>query len=339
MSSIITAVRHYEPKKIITNENIVQEYEKRWFLWDGKNQYTKDHIIKILEKVGIQERRWVSEKEDTRTMATQSVIFLAKKYWKQILENIDEIIVGTYTSWNNLPSLAALVSEDINKYLNRQNSPSTIDISNACPSWLTAMMIADRSIRSGDIKKALVIGADATSKLYLWSDSLMLFGDAAGAMIMESFDGSSYGIQWTVSKTFPEHAKELYYINPLAANNEVLPRDTFMMNGQKVFNIWISTVSNMIQEYITDKELQITDFSYIIPHQANKRMLDQIWHKIWYDNEKILKTIAENGNTSSASPLLTLSKHQDKLQDWDRILLLSLWAWFNVTLIDIIWKL
>jgi 3-oxoacyl-[acyl-carrier-protein] synthase-3 len=176
------------------------------------------------------------------------------------------------------------------------------------------------------------------SKLNLWENSLMLFGDAAGAVVVEKDNNFTwYGIQGEYSKTFPQYFSDLYYQNELSANNEDLSSWIFTMNGQNVYSVWINTVTEMMKEYIEKNNLIMSNFNYIIPHQANKRMLDKIWKNLWYDNEKILKTIAENGNTSSASPFLTLSKHQDKLKNWDRILLLSLWAWFNVTLIDIVW--
>jgi 3-oxoacyl-[acyl-carrier-protein] synthase III len=161
------------------------------------------------------------------------------------------------------------------------------------------------------------------SKLNLWENSLMLFGDAAGAVVVEKDNNFTwYGIQGEYSKTFPQYFSDLYYQNELSANNEDLSSWIFTMNGQNVYSVWINTVTEMMKEYI---------------EKNNLIMLDKIWKNLWYDNEKILKTIAENGNTSSASPFLTLSKHQDKLKNWDRILLLSLWAWFNVTLIDIVW--
>jgi 3-oxoacyl-[acyl-carrier-protein] synthase III len=340
MNSIITWLGYYQPKQIVTNDDIADLYVSRWFCENSSEG--RNGIVDKSSRNWFFQRRRANENEDTRTMAFESVKNIVDRYWTHILENLDAIYLGTFTPSYAFPSTAALVAKDIEEIFNIEFSGQTFDILTACPSALNAMDIADSQIKSWKMNKVMIIWSDKMTWLGWYNQweaygekTLLLFWDAAGSLILE-WSETLHWIQWTLSKTWPQQFSDVFCATSMAANVDKEIMNKFIVDGGKVYTHGVRYVWELVTEYISRNGLHINDFDYIVPHQANKRMLDEIWNKLDYNNDNILKTLHENGNTGAASPLLTLSKYSDKFKQGDRILLFSLWSWFTVTLIDYI---
>ena len=301
----IRAVDCYAPEKIVTNDDLSQ-------IVDTSDEW-------IYTRTGIKQRH-LSTGEDT----SQLCIEVAKRLLEKsgtLPEEIDLIIVGTISPDYATPSTACLVQGAIGAV-----NAFAFDISAACSGFVYALSTADKFIKSGGYKNAIVIGAETLSKIVDWKDrsTCVLFGDGAGGVIVEPVDKGGILAEDMHSKgedglkmTGNERKPENMLCTPESENNPYL-----VMDGRAIFNFATKVVPHSVNEIIEKSGISMDDVKYIVPHQANSRIIDIVARKLNVPIEKFYININEYANTSAASIPIALGEMSEKglLKKGDKII-------------------
>lgn len=318
MKTEITGIAHYLPPYVVDNLEISERYPKGGSPED------------IFGKTGIKKRRY-SKDLTTGQMAIESVKALFEKTQTKASE-IDVVIVGTLSPDYYYPATAAVLInkiEAVNAY--------GFDVINACPSFLNALMLADVMIRSGESKKIVVCGADRMSTTLNAFDykTGLLFGDGAASVLLEPSLNRLSGINDCAVKVVPGFTEDVYYRTPFSSKD--YSNEKFELDGQKVYKHGVSLTVDFVREFLEKHSLTLKDFKYVIPHQANMRMIREIAEKLQAPIEKFLVNIEHVGNTAGASVPLCLSEKVDEgiVQKGDRLLLVSFGAGYVLSLSDL----
>jgi 3-oxoacyl-[acyl-carrier-protein] synthase-3 len=260
----------------------------------------------ITSRTGIKERR-IADSETTNEIATKS----AKNALKAAgipPKEIDLIIVGTVTPEMLFPSTACFVQA----HIGANRGIPAFDISAACSGFLYALDIADKYIRTGISKKALVIGVDLFSHIVDWKDrnTCVLFGDGAGAVVLSGEKGKS-GILSTHIHADGHYWKMLYTPLCIASSpfhNKPLENSFLRMQGNETFKIAVRTMGEACQEALDHNGLKAEDISLLIPHQANMRIIKATAERLGLPEEKVYINLDKYGNTSAGSIPLALDE-------------------------------
>lgn len=323
----ITGTGAAVPEKVLTNADL----EK---LVDTTDEW-------ITTRTGIKERRIAAEGEFTSTFATTA----AEKALAMSgisAEELDLIVVATVTPDFPFPSTACLVQ----KNLNAKNA-AAFDISAACSGFLFAISIVNNFIKSGNVTKALVIGAETLSRVTDWQDrnSCVLFGDGAGAVILEATTEKagilsthihSDGTYWELL-----HQPACGSRNP--ADQRVIDEKlTFIkMQGNEVFKLAVRAMEEAANEALAANELSVSDIDLFISHQANRRIIDAIGKRLKLKSEQVYVNLERYGNTSAASIPIALDEanRAGKLKDGALVLLDSFGGGLTWASALVRWKL
>jgi 3-oxoacyl-[acyl-carrier-protein] synthase III len=315
MRSLITGTGSYAPSKRLTNADIerIVETNDEW----------------IVERTGIRERRVAAPEEATSDMAlaaAQKALEMAKVD----PADLDLIVMGTITPDMPWPSSAALVQGRLGN-----KKAFAFDVSAACAGSLYALSIADRYVASGASKKALVIGAETLSRIVNWKDrnTCVLFGDAAGAMVLEPTDDPKRGIQ---SLHLHTDGSQAHILNqPAPGSRRPLTAESFekgehylFMNGREVYKFAVRALEEACREALAANHLSAGDVTYVIAHQANKRILDATLDRLAVPASKCWMNLEKYGNTSAASLPMTFDEANRAgwFKPGDAILLMSIGA-------------
>ncbi|CAM3019690.1 beta-ketoacyl-ACP synthase III [Leuconostoc gasicomitatum] len=283
--SKILASAHYVPNDIVTNDDLAQ-------IIDTNDEWIQSHT-------GIKTRHISLQGENTSDLATQAAkLALAQAHMKP--EDIDLIIVTTFTPDGLAPSTAALVQRNL-----AAKNAWAYDIVTACAGFVFGLSTADKFIRSGTYKNALVVAAEVNSKMMDFSDrtSTVFFGDGAGAVVMtadEHGDGIVAGEEMhTIGNADVVHSGRIAPLTQLSPDN--YPKiDAFSQIGRDVFNEVTELIPQHIYSFLENKSLKPSDVDYFIPHQANLRLIEYIANALNEPIDKFSTNIIRNGNTSSA---------------------------------------
>jgi len=232
--------------------------------------------------------------------------------------DIDLIIVATSTPDYIFPSTAALLQAR----LGIVNGGAAFDLQAVCTGFAYALATAEKFIRSGSNQRALVVGAEVFSRILDWSDrgTCVLFGDGAGAVVLEASD--TPGILATALHADGSHNSILNV--PGQVNRGEITGDPFLrMDGQAVFKFAVRALADVAREVVEQAGLGIDDVDWLIPHQANIRIMQATAKRLGVPPEKVIATVGEHGNTSAASiPLaLDLAVRDGRIQRGQKILL------------------
>lgn len=232
--------------------------------------------------------------------------------------DIDLIIVATSTPDYIFPSTAALLQAR----LGIVNGGAAFDLQAVCTGFAYALATAEKFIRSGSNQRALVVGAEVFSRILDWNDrgTCVLFGDGAGAVVLEA--SGRPGILATALHADGSHNSILNV--PGQVNRGVITGDPFLrMDGQAVFKFAVRALSDVAREVVEQAGLGIDDVDWLIPHQANIRIMQATAKRLGVPSEKVIATVGEHGNTSAASiPLaLDLAVRDGRIQRGQKILL------------------
>ena len=301
MNSKIIGTGGYLPTKVLTNKDLETVVDT-----------TDDWII---ERTGIKQRHIAEPGETTSSMATKASKDAIKSA-NISNEDIDLIVVATTTPDMVFPSTACILQNNL-----KIKAPA-FDVQAACTGFIYAMSIADNYIKTGTCKNVLIVGAEKYSNLLDWSDrsTCVLFGDGAGSVILGS--SNNPGI---ISSTIGSNGnyKDLLTVNP--------DSDFIEMKGNDVFKIAVNTMGKIARETLDQHDLKINDVDWLIPHQANSRIISAIAKKLSLPSEKIIMTVGNHGNTSAASIPLAIdyAVESGDLKKEDTILLEAFGAGFT----------
>ncbi len=276
----------YVPENVMTNDNLSELVE------------TSDEWI--VTRTGISERR-ITTGETTSELAYKAAA-KALEHAKVDPKEIDLIICATITPDSFMPSTACIVQDKLGAV-----NAAAFDLTAACTGLIYAMVTADQFIASGMYKKVLVIGAETVSKVLDWGDraTCVLFGDGAGALVLSS-EGGSKGI--LASNLAADGSKQamltcpaIPLINPYVKQEENLIKSKIEMQGQEVFKFAVRAVTDNIKTVLSNSGLTSEDIRYIIPHQANKRIIEQAAKYCDIPLNKFYVNLGRYGNTSAAT--------------------------------------
>jgi len=281
--SKIIATGSYLPSSILTN----QDLEKRL---DTSDDW-------ITSRTGIKQRHIIGDEEKTSDMAYEAAI-KAIKAAKIDANSIDLIIVATTTPDKVFPSTACTLQ---NK-LGIEECPA-FDIQAVCSGFIYALSVADKYIKTNSARTVLVVGADAMSTITDYSDrgNAILWGDGAGAVILKA--SQEPGILSTHI-----HAQGKYEDLLHVPRKSDEKKDTIDMVGNQVFKIAVNTLDKIVDETLDANNLKKTDIDWLVPHQANIRILEATAKKLSMGMDKVIVTIDRHGNTSAASIPLALDE-------------------------------
>ncbi len=295
MRSLIAGTGSYAPAKVLTNHDL----EK---MVDTSDEW-------IVTRTGIRERHVAAPEEATSDLALRASV-RALEAAKLDAKDVELIVVGTITPDYPFPSAAAVLQGKLG------NTKSfAFDVSAACAGSLYALSVADRFVVTGAVRNALVVGADALTRITDWTDrnTCVLFGDGAGAMVLRPTDDPRRGLLTTRLHTDGSQVGILFQPgggskDPIS-EKVVREKTHFVrMNGREVFKVAVRALVETCNEVLQTERLTPGDVSFVIAHQANKRILDATLERLGIPAKKCWINIDKYGNTSAASLPMTLDE-------------------------------
>lgn len=304
--SVIRGVGAYLPEKILTNKELAELVE------------TSDEWI--VQRTGIQERH-IAAKGETTSMLGASAARAALVEADLTAQDIDLLIVATSTPDWTFPSTATQIQAELGIH-----QGVAFDLQAVCSGFVFALATADKFLRSGSHKRALVIGAETFSRIIDWSDrtTCVLFGDGAGAVVVEAVasqgEGNERGILTTHLRSDGRHRSKLHVDGGPSATQTV---GHLRMEGKEVFRFAVGQVTDVVKDAFAATGLTANDLDWFVPHQANRRIIDMSAHKLGIAPEKIVATVHLHGNTSAASVPLALSvaRQDGRIKNGDLVML------------------
>ena len=286
-ATLMISVGSYLPERVVTNEELTAFVD------------TSDEWIR--QRTGIAQRHIVADGEKTSDLACHAA--------RQALDragleagDIDLIIIATSTPDDTFPSTATKVQSQLGA-----QGAVAFDVQAVCAGFVYALDVADAMLTAGRGKRALVIGAESFSKILDWSDrsTCVLFGDGAGAVILErSEDPQGYGVLATRLHADGAHRDILYVDGGPSSSGEV---GHVRMEGNKVFRHAVDKLSSVMDEVLEAADMPVSDVDWLVPHQANIRIIEGMQKKMGLSDDRVVKTVSEHANTSAASIPLALS--------------------------------
>jgi len=288
MYSRIAGTGRYLPEKILTNFDLEKMVD------------TSDEWIRT--RTGVERRHCVREDQTTSDMCVEAAK-VAIEDAGVTATDIDLVIIGTTSPDLIFPNVGTLVQH-------RLGIPAcpAVSMEAACTSFIYALTTADKFIKAGESRCALVIGAECITKLVDWSDrnTCVLFGDGAGAVILKP--SAEPGILSTHLGADGQYKDLLYY--PVGASKDLRKAGTdeaaIMMTGNEVFKVAVKTLGNVALEALEKAGVEASEIDWLIPHQANIRIIQATAKRLGMPMEKVIVTVQDHGNTSAASVPMAL---------------------------------
>lgn len=310
------------------------------------NIMTNDDLSKIVDtsdewittRTGIKERR-ISKGENTSDLAAKAAI-KALKMSDTKPEEIDMIILSTSSPDALSPSTACFVQDKIGAV-----NASCFDISAACSGFVYALRIGTQFIKTGECKKVLVIGAEVLSKITDWTDrsTCVLFGDGAGAAVLAESDEKGVSSIFTGAQGNKAGYLGITCVpvkNPLVKPEEI-ENIKLHMDGKEVFRFASNIVIEAIDKVLKDSGLTMDDIKYVIPHQANVRIIEYAVKKLKAPEGKFYINLDKYGNTSAASIPIALAEMNEKglIKKGDKLILVAFGAGFTWSACLVEWNI
>ncbi len=311
----ITGVQGYVPEYVLDNK----ELEK---LVDTNDEW-------ITTRTGIKERRILKGQKGSSDMGTEAINGLLKKT-NTSAEEIDLIICATVTPDMLFPSTACLIADKIGA-----RNICAFDISAACSGFLYALTTASKFIESGTYNKVIVVGCDKMSAIVDYTDrtTCVLFGDGAGAVLLEpSLEG--HGIMDYILRSDGSGGEFLKMkaggsLHP-ASHETVDAREHYVyQDGQPVFKKAVKSMADVSEEIMQKNNLTADDVAWLVPHQANKRIIDATSRRMGVGDEKVMLNIERYGNTTAGTIPLCLWDWENQLKKGDNLILAAFGGGFT----------
>ncbi len=305
MYSQIAGTGRYLPERILTNFDLEKMVD------------TTDEWIRT--RTGIERRHLAADDQATSDLCVEAAKN-AMDAAEVDPQDIDFIVVGTTTPDRIFPNTGVLVQEKLGIH-----GCAAFSVEAACTGFIYALSIADKYVRAGDAGCALVIGAERLSSMVDWTDrdTCVLFGDGAGAVILKPSEEP--GIVSTHLHADGKYKDLLYFPSGISDKFEQLKagNDFIRMKGNEVFKVAVRTLGRIVEETLAKNQLEKSDIDWLIPHQANMRIIQATARKLGMPMERVIQTVKDHGNTSAASvPMaLDVAVRDGRIQRGDTLLL------------------
>jgi len=286
--SRIAGTGRYLPEKVLTNFDLEKMVD------------TSDEWIRT--RTGVERRHIAADDQSVSDLCCEAARQAIESAGVEVTD-IDMVVVGTTTPDTFFPNVATLIQH-------RLGIPAcpALGMEAACTGFIYALATADKFIRAGEVKRALVVGAECLSRLVDWSDrnTCVLFGDGAGAVVLEA--AGEPGIISTHLGADGQYRDLLYY--PSGPSKDIdkvgLPDSRIMMTGNEVFKVAVKTLGNVAAEALTANGVDKSELDWLVPHQANIRIIQATAKRLELPMEKVILTVQDHGNTSAASVPMAL---------------------------------
>lgn len=305
---------HYLPPKVLTNNDL------------SKMVDTNDEWIST--RTGIKSRH-ISEGESTAQMSVKAAQNALRRAGLST-SDIELVVVGTLTPDNTTPSTAAKVAG----LLGVKSGVPAFDVGAACSGFVYALTVADNMIRLGQVKTALVIGAETLSKITDWTDrnTCVLFGDGAGAVVLRATDGQGTAKDTGIlsTKVYADGTK-YGFLYTTGGVSTTANAGYVAMDGKEVFKSAVACLSEAAEYVMKAANVSPSEVDWLVPHQANVRIIDGVGRKLGLESEKVIITVDHHGNTSAASIPLALSESLEsgKIRKGQLVVLSAMGAGFT----------
>jgi 3-oxoacyl-[acyl-carrier-protein] synthase-3 len=308
--SVVRGVGAYLPQNIVTNADLAKRID------------TSDEWIQ--QRTGIRQRHIAAEGEFTSDLALAAArAALAHAGFEA--GDIDLLVLATATPDNTFPATATKV-----QHLLGMTHGAAFDVQAVCSGFIYALATADNFIRCGQAKKALVIGAETFSRILDWEDrqTCVLFGDGAGAVVLSAEEGEERGVLSTHLHSDGAHY-DLLYVDGGPSTTQTTGH--LRMEGKEVFRHAVQRLTDSVNEALAQHKLTARDISWLVPHQANRRIIDAVGKKLDLSPERVVVTVERHANTSAASIPLALAEAvtDGRIQRGDLVILEAMGGGFT----------
>jgi len=288
LRSVIIGTGSYLPAQVLTNADLAKTVD------------TSDEWI--VERTGIKSRHIAAPGEKTSDLA----IAAARQALNSAgvsASSVDLIVLATATPDRTFPATAARVQAALG-----MNNGAAFDVQAVCSGFVYGMAVADNFVSRGQAKRALVIGAETFSRILDWNDrsTCVLFGDGAGAVVLEGMTESEAhgrGVLATYLRSDGRH-EDLLYVDGGPSSTQTVGH--LRMQGNQVFRHAVVNLSEAVEKVATRAGIELSEIDWLVPHQANRRILDGVAKKLNLSPERVVVTVDQHGNTSAASIPLAL---------------------------------
>ena len=324
INAAITGVQGYVPDYVLTNKELET-------LVDTNDEW-------IVSRTGVKERRILKEEgKGSSELGTQAIKGLLAKT-NTSADEIDLIICATATPDMVFPSTACIIANNVGA-----KNAFAYDLMAACSGFLFALSTASKFIETGTYKKVIVVGADKMSSIVDYTEraTCIIFGDGAGAVLLEpTKDG--LGIQDSILKSDGSgieflHMKAGGSAKPASHATIDAKEHYIFQDGQPVFKAAVKSMADVSEEIMERNNLSADDVAWLVPHQANKRIIDATARRMGVGNEKVMLNIEKYGNTTNGTIPLCLWEWEGKLNKGDNIILAAFGGGFTWGSIFIKW--
>ena len=305
---------HYLPPKILTNDDLSHMVE------------TSDEWIRTRTGIAV---RHIAENESTSDIAGKAIANAIKNAGLTP-QDVDLLILATVTPDNTTPSTATKIAGK----LGFRTGVPAFDISAACSGFVYALTLADNMIRLGQVKTAVIAGAECLSKIVDWTDrnTCVLFGDGAGAVVLRAVKGSGTPDDTGVLSTcIYADGGQYEHLKTSGGVSTTQNAGYVSMDGKEVFKHAVVSLSEAAETAMKYAHITKNDVDWLVPHQANIRIIESVGERLGIAPEKVIVTVDHHGNTSAASIPLALSENmeQKRLHKGDVVVLTAMGAGFT----------
>ena len=285
MRAVIRGIGSYLPERVMTNSEMTELVE------------TSD--VWIQERTGICQRHIAAEGQFTSDLGYAAAA-AALEDAGMTAEDIDLIVVATSTPDLTFPATATIIQEKLG-----MRHGAAFDIQAVCSGFIYGMHVTNALLQSGGAKRALLIGAETFSRILDWSDrgTCVLFGDGAGAIVVEAVERDEGGILKTFVRSDGRH-RDMLYVDGGPSRTQTV--GNLRMMGNQVFKHAVTDIAQVIRDCAEQANVEIADIDWFVPHQANQRILTAVAKRLKLRPEQVVSTVAKHANTSAASVPLAM---------------------------------
>lgn len=285
MRAVIRGIGSYLPKRIMTNAEMSDLVE------------TSDAWIQ--ERTGICERHIAAEGEYTSDLGYAAAL-AALEDAKLTADDIDLIVVATSTPDLTFPATATIIQEKLG-----MRHGAAFDVQAVCSGFIYGLHVANALLKSGGAKRALLIGAETFSRILDWTDrgTCVLFGDGAGAVVLEAVEGADTGVLQTFVRSDGAH-RDMLYVDGGPSRTQTVGH--LRMLGNQVFKHAVTDIAQVIRDCAEQANVPVSDIDWFVPHQANQRILNAVAKRLKLRPDQVVSTVAHHANTSAASVPLAM---------------------------------